>query len=853
MQAHFAEERFDADVVGAHVRGIEAGHVRRRGKRAPDLKRRFERTRHRNLHARELIDETRQIVCRRVHLQIERIERAQSQRTAGRRGEAGRYEFGTIDDDACAVRMHAGRRRLERQRAEGAVFDRGIAAQRELRIAPANRCAPRGLSRNRHRRKSERRNPQREVEIADRRVQIVARTRERLVETRFRREADGSAGAKPALRPADCKRAVDDVARARPRRIGVANRKIAVAERPHRNVPAGRKAVAAHGGRDFHWTAAVKRIARVEVVVEIGEIRVRCVDVDRAVARMRRRVEGDARRGHLHVSVARADAARIGGQRRAAVDKSQTVDRSGRDADVPGNRRRGGRSRDGEFGVKRSFGCVVGQVKRSQCAGDIGSGNVGGERVTRAVRRERSEAAADSRIGRAQFAEHPVQVRGLACQPHLAVSRQRELLHASVRDRHAAAERRKGRARRQIAAGPEASRIRAESEPAQLVGTQTVGDQRERAARTAGGEIERARGDDVAAGRARVRRIDAQTISFDAERDARVRDRNAAQRRVVHRKVRRLNDDARRQHRNGRGAGQRTVRGNRVAEKRLQSLEGATIASARNERLGREGAAAGERAPRTRCLQPSDVRAGERSAERRIDAIEMHSSNRRIARGHACPRARRRCRIRRRPRPRLRCGRRSAESPAASSRGTAWRRNACADCSQPPRTRLWRAGDRACIRRRNRPVRYAAKTARSRHAVGIECEERGRHGPRRAPTQPHLARGTSCRRRSPRHRPASARVRAFRRGRAADRRSRRRAPPTASAAGARCRAFRGFRRRCLGRTRAAAASATTLSRYNTPARNPSKGRCAVDRALRRSLRDDQRIIDRSFDQDAEVR
>src|SRR5581483_9305051 len=104
--------------------------------------------------------------------------------------------------------------------------------------------------------------------------------------------------------------------------------------------------------------------------------------------------------------------------------------------------------------------------------------------------------------------------------------------------------------------------------------------------------------------------------------------------------MRGLHDDPRRQHGNGGRPRQGTVRGNRVAEKRLQSLEHAAIGSVGNERLTRKSTAPGIRFDRVDAafggtladarigrLQASDARIAEGSAERCVHAVESDAGS----------------------------------------------------------------------------------------------------------------------------------------------------------------------------------------------------------------------------------
>ncbi len=361
----------------------------------------------------------------------------------------------------------------------------------------------------------------------------------------------------------------------------------------------------------------------------------RRVDVDLGFARLRHSRE--ARRGGSDDdgTLVDADSTVTGNDLRARVNERQPVDLSGRHLNATADGRREAAPADAQTRVERSVGHIVGEAEGVQRLGHSRGRYVGVERVDGRTRRQRTDRPVDVCVGSPDRAEHAPQSNGVAREMHFARPGEPVVRDAPRLDDDTAVERRCRRTGSQISGCIKTAGRERQSDSAQLRRMEPVGDQGD--SRAAGGAIRRrereaSRRDDASARGASICRVDLQAVFFNRKRQARAFDRNAAQRCVVHRQVRALNDDAISRDGDADGAGDAPVSGYGTAEKRLQTLKGPGVTPQCDELLRRETAAAAERAPWTGSVQGVDRRLRERPPE--AAPRDGRTSRRRSSRRH---------------------------------------------------------------------------------------------------------------------------------------------------------------------------------------------------------------------------
>ncbi len=333
MHAHFAEKRRDGQPVREHVARIEPGQKRGSAVGAADRQGRLERAAHRHAETSHIVHQLRQPVRRGVHADVERVGGAQTERSRRIRRELGRRERGAVDHDATPHGVNRRLGRVQRQRADRSAVDARRAAHVDVGEPAVNRrvaeCAPR-YGNALH---SKCRHPKRQIEIFDGCGEIEARAHEGREQRGGGHQRNRAVCTQHALASADGQLSDDNVARARPVGLRVADRQVSIAESAHVDVPARRDAGIARGRGEPYAAVAVERIARIEKIVEVGEIRPRCTDVDGVVVRPRDGTKAGRRRSDEHDAVPNGHAGRIGRQRCAPVDERQSVHFRRRHAD----------------------------------------------------------------------------------------------------------------------------------------------------------------------------------------------------------------------------------------------------------------------------------------------------------------------------------------------------------------------------------------------------------------------------------------------------------------------------------------------------------------------------------------
>ncbi len=310
MQLHLPDERWNRQAVRVDVRCIDARRNARRLVRARKRDRRFDVTVHVEMLFRNLRDQPRQIVRYRMQLEAQR-RRWRDPETAAAAGlQRGQREIQARHQDAIVRRAARGEPRVfDRERSDGSVMKRCGAADGQMRSGAANLRDRVHAPGDRQLREAQRRQPGRQIEIAELAGNVVPRMRDQLRELRGRCEADRSGGAQPSMIASDVHAALRDVAQTGPMRHRIADRKAPVAQPFDVDVTRGIRQLVEMRERETERARPCERISRVEIIVEVAEIRMRRLHRERDFTLAERSRELRLGRSDFHEAVLDGDAA----------------------------------------------------------------------------------------------------------------------------------------------------------------------------------------------------------------------------------------------------------------------------------------------------------------------------------------------------------------------------------------------------------------------------------------------------------------------------------------------------------------------------------------------------------------
>ncbi len=182
----------------------------------------------------------------------------------------------------------------------------------------------------------------------------------------------------PAVRAAHGRVAGDGAAVGGPARRHVADRQAAVARVGQRDVARRRQRRAVEPERQRHPAAPAQRVARVEVVVEVGQVdAVGAQRAAHAAAPRGDRVEAQARRADRRPAAVHVDAGHAAAERHDHVVEGQAVDRARRDARAARDRRVARRAGHVYVRVDAGVGIAQRQAELVRQRGGVGAAHLG--------------------------------------------------------------------------------------------------------------------------------------------------------------------------------------------------------------------------------------------------------------------------------------------------------------------------------------------------------------------------------------------------------------------------------------------------------------------------------------------